>query len=644
MAIIGLTQDEKGHAIQRLSVSTKIAVGLPPDKEKGRKAPMKLDFFIFLRKTNAGSGLTSTWEIDPDLTKHYGKEPRQIEVILVDDDIEKIFPTKLAWWSATQCLCWGDGVEATRRTKEEPGGVPWQPCGKACPDLEEGRCKPSGDLLCMLADFPKLGSVCRIHTTSFRSIAQVSSSIQQIRLITGGRLAGIKASLTVRPEKTSFKDKDGSRRSTIVPALSLEVSAPGMRSLIGGMVGTANLFQQTQKLLGGSIQIVEDETEQAVEFSREFYDVPDEPAKPKVDRRERERGTLEPGKSENRGHDHTGFDQYVKAEPKDAGKPAESGKQPDAAMCSECRQMLDATKPFCGHHKLCVHAPKDPEPTKAEVKTKAATEGTPDATSAPATTAKAELTRDVLLVPATGKERELLLMTVADLRPKLKKLTPKQLKENVEAKAEQKPEPHEPKPYYEIEGKDNAVASVWDTNLHPAILKSKGRECVFAVTRSKQGYVSIEDVVSIGGVKFARDPATKQSIPADILAMSERSLKNMEEGKTAAGEVISPDAPSNLPTVSGSVDIFKDKNTEGKPLLTSDQKPYVYVDIVDVADGETARYYCIKEHLFKSLRMAEFEKIVVEYSITHQGNGKKALTIEDVKQVAETMFREGKPI
>lgn len=280
MAIIGLTVTKEGQAIQRLSVSTKLAVGLPPDVKAGRKAPMKLDFIIFLRKTNDGSGLNSTWEIDPVLTKHYGKDPREVEIILLSDDIEEVFQSRLAWFTASQLKCWGDGENATRRTAEHPDGEPWapeqSPCGRECPDYQKGDCKPSGDLRFMLADFPRLGSVARLHTSSHRSIQQIHSALQQLQIVTGGRLAGIKASLVVRQEKTSYMGDDNKRHSTIIPALSLEVQAPGMKSLIAGMVSTAALFEQTKKLLGsGHVQVLEDDNETAPEIAKEFYSILD---------------------------------------------------------------------------------------------------------------------------------------------------------------------------------------------------------------------------------------------------------------------------------------------------------------------------------------------------------------------------------
>jgi hypothetical protein len=65
-----------------------------------------------------------------------------------------------------------------------------------------------------LADFPQLGSVCRIHTCSYRSIRQIHSALQEIQTFTGGRLAGITAKLTVRPEEATYFDRKEKRKRT----------------------------------------------------------------------------------------------------------------------------------------------------------------------------------------------------------------------------------------------------------------------------------------------------------------------------------------------------------------------------------------------------------------------------------------------
>jgi hypothetical protein len=269
--IIGVTHDQDGRVVQRLSVSTKVSIGLPPNGD--RNHPTKLDHFVFLRKRKSANRVG--WEVDTELTEHYGAECRDLHIMLIDDDIENVFPSSYAWWTATERKCWGDGTTATRRTAEKPGGQPWTTCGSGCPELASGQCKPGGDLRFVLADFPRLGTVCRIHTCSYRSIRQIHSALQEIQTFTGGRLAGITAKLTVRPEEDTYFDrKEKRKKTTSFWALSLEVEGDDMRKLIANLTENARLFADTRKLLGSNgkvLEVVEDEQEQAPEVAAEFY-------------------------------------------------------------------------------------------------------------------------------------------------------------------------------------------------------------------------------------------------------------------------------------------------------------------------------------------------------------------------------------
>jgi hypothetical protein len=197
--------------------------------------------------------------------------------MLIDDDIENVFPSSYAWWTATERKCWGDGTSATRRTVEKPGGQPWTPCGSGCPELSAGQCKPGGDLRFVLADFPRPGSVCRIHTSSYRSIRQIHSALQEIQTFTGGRLAGITGKLVVRPEEVSYFDRKEKKKIASIWALSLEVDGDDARKLIANLTENARLFAETRKLLGSGgkvFEVVEDEQEQAPEIAAEFYPAP----------------------------------------------------------------------------------------------------------------------------------------------------------------------------------------------------------------------------------------------------------------------------------------------------------------------------------------------------------------------------------
>ena len=54
-----------------------------------RNHPTKLDHFVFLRTKKAANRLR--WEADPELTRHYGGQCRELHIVLIDDDIENVF-------------------------------------------------------------------------------------------------------------------------------------------------------------------------------------------------------------------------------------------------------------------------------------------------------------------------------------------------------------------------------------------------------------------------------------------------------------------------------------------------------------------------------------------------------------------------
>jgi hypothetical protein len=75
--IIGVTHDQDGRVVQRLSVSTKISIGLPPNGD--RNYLTKLDHFVFLRKKKSANRIG--WEVDPELTEHYGEECHDLHIM-----------------------------------------------------------------------------------------------------------------------------------------------------------------------------------------------------------------------------------------------------------------------------------------------------------------------------------------------------------------------------------------------------------------------------------------------------------------------------------------------------------------------------------------------------------------------------------
>lgn len=273
MPIVGLTHTTDGAAILRRSVTTKLAIGLPPKDRNDH--PQRLDHFVFQKKGQRGSGMSAevVWEIDEEKTRHYGSNCREVEIILLDNDPNVVFHTEYAWWTMTQKQCWGDGESSTRRTPQHPNGQPWHPCANnGCPDLEENRCHPSGDLYFLLADYPTLGTICKLHTSSYQSMREVYAALEDIRSVTGGRLVGLRVKLFVRAEKNAYKDKQGNRKSGTKHVLGLELAVNDVRQLATPMIEAPDIFDDVrQQLAGRPIQSVDPEEEAAPAIHSEFY-------------------------------------------------------------------------------------------------------------------------------------------------------------------------------------------------------------------------------------------------------------------------------------------------------------------------------------------------------------------------------------
>lgn len=318
--IFNLTHRLDGSAIQRLAITTKVAIGMPKS-ENTSNYPKKLDHFYIESKD-----VTGAWVQDKALTRTLqekysrkgvndkGEEAmtplREFDVVFISDDIEEVFTTELAWWSASEKKCSGDGRQANRVAAivkdkalldAHPGQryVPWTPCGDACIDKQEKRCKPSGSLLFMLLDRPVIGSVCSYFTTSYRTIIQIHSSLEQVKKLTGGRLRGIPLRMVIRPGKTSYQDAQGARKTSNAFFVHLEFRQADHTKLLPQLLESSIQYDRAKleqvskvKQLTGGVKVDPEptvtplsEAEQGTIMEGEFYpgdevgDVPDEAVK-----------------------------------------------------------------------------------------------------------------------------------------------------------------------------------------------------------------------------------------------------------------------------------------------------------------------------------------------------------------------------
>jgi len=271
MGILGLTHDDTGNALEKLPVTIKVAIGEGPEPGVENGHPRKLDHFVFKRKALRGQDVV--WISAPEISQAHGENPTELGVVFLNDDPREVLRTEYALWTPSGCKCRGELVQiengegtrfemqAIRRTQKHPEGEAWpgnykyvdgpkkgepvESCGDGCPDLERGDCRPSGDLYFMLEKFPVFGTICRLHTSSYRSVRNLSTGLMQIRRLNGGRLTGVKAILKASPERVSYVDRDGTRHTSVAYILSFEIGARDLRTLV------ANMTEPVRLLAGG---------------------------------------------------------------------------------------------------------------------------------------------------------------------------------------------------------------------------------------------------------------------------------------------------------------------------------------------------------------------------------------------------------
>lgn len=237
-------------------------------------------------------------------------------------------------------------------------------------------------------------------------------------------------------------------------------------------------------------------------------------------------------------------------------------------------------------------------------------------------------------VPA--KQLETMTVTVLKVDAKSKAINAKQKEENLKRKPEAQ---HEPQPYFILKCEDDISIFVWDKHLFTAILKSQKKKCVFGVAKNDKGFITLEDIIEIAGVKFALDPETKDAVPAELLGMTQRATERMEAGQSAA-----PPNPGLL-EISGKVTSFRKTDANGKPLKAVSGPSYVTITLAYL-DADTTHdphqlFVCKNEHLFSVLEMSDEEDITFVYSKKTDAKHVLWQSIEDVKKVGNRTFENG---
>lgn len=182
----------------------KIKIGGKGETRKSKtgsdyQLPIRYEHFVV---TKTEKGQDGNFVIDNEIMSKLGKEPKEIPVRLLFDDIDMNFYTSFQYYHGARLVCKGDGEKADRTGQD--GSTKQVQCDPVkCQYLNEEKCKVSGILSCMLAANLDIGGVHRFRTHSWNSVSNIMAALQYFSQNTNGILQGLPLKLKIIKKATA---------------------------------------------------------------------------------------------------------------------------------------------------------------------------------------------------------------------------------------------------------------------------------------------------------------------------------------------------------------------------------------------------------------------------------------------------------
>lgn len=171
---------------RRLPRLGKIRLGVKVRSQKtGKEYPKETDYFV----------------CPPEVMKVYGDRPKELDVMFPVNDIQTVFPQRLAWFGASRGVkCIGDGETAMRI--EEPDGTRYDEMKtRDCPcELLDHGCSRRAHLLIIVPKVSVSG-IYQIDVGSYNSIVDINSGLDYVQGLVG-RFAMVPLKLKRVPRET----------------------------------------------------------------------------------------------------------------------------------------------------------------------------------------------------------------------------------------------------------------------------------------------------------------------------------------------------------------------------------------------------------------------------------------------------------
>ena len=219
--------------VPELAERGKIKIGGKGEERTGQggktyRLPTKSDHFTIVTtaKNNEGDFI-----VDNQIMDIIGDDCTELDIMVLYNDPDLIFRTSYAFFDSAKCQCRGDG-----RTAQLANGKLIECNPETCETFQAKGCKPQGVLSVILMDAPRVGGVYKLRTTSWNTIRNITTSLDTIKSLTFGQLAGLPLVLTLKPKTVTIP---GTRKTTVIFMANIEFKG-SMTELLTTATNIAN--------------------------------------------------------------------------------------------------------------------------------------------------------------------------------------------------------------------------------------------------------------------------------------------------------------------------------------------------------------------------------------------------------------------
>lgn len=180
-------------------------------EKRSSGVPKELDYLKICNTKKSGNN----FEQNKEAINIYKDTPKEIDITLMFDEIEKNFLHWFVAYSGDKIICEGNGEECYYYGMTGDKAPKKDSClGGECLYADKRGCRPYGILNCQIKGLEEVGGCAKYRPKGFKKVKAILNSLKVIKTQTGGILAGIPLKLVIQPYADDYEKSDGSKGGT----------------------------------------------------------------------------------------------------------------------------------------------------------------------------------------------------------------------------------------------------------------------------------------------------------------------------------------------------------------------------------------------------------------------------------------------